>query len=343
MFNRTRLKLTLWYLGIIMLISVSFSSVIYKGLDDEVGRFERAQRFRIERGLIQGGYIQRLVPPGAPLPHLPVNSELLEEARGRIILLLIGVNIVILLVSGGLGYLLAGITLRPIKEMIEEQHRFISDASHELRTPLTSLKSAFEVYLRDKAPTVAESKVLAKESIEEVDKLQSLADSLLKLARFEKPDNGTTLEKISLLDLVKRAVKKTTPAAHMKHIHVEVVGTDIELTTHPQAISDLFVILLDNAIKYSSPHTIITITIMQTDHKAGIEIKDQGMGIEKKDLPHLFERFYRGDVSRSKSHVSGYGLGLSIAKKIVDEHKGKIVFKSENGKGTTVSVILPIK
>jgi signal transduction histidine kinase len=95
---------------------------------------------------------------------------------------LIALNLGILIISGGLGYVLADRTLKPIKEMMEEQNRFIGNASHELRTPLTSLKSAFEVYLRDNQPSLPEAKKLVKESIDEVNKLQSLSESLLKLA-----------------------------------------------------------------------------------------------------------------------------------------------------------------
>src|SRR3989344_3853916 len=129
MFKSARLTLTAWYLAIIMVISIAFSLMIYRVLLIEVIRFERAQRVRIER---------RMQFFNSPIP---VSLELIEEIKQRLIFRLFMVNIGIMVISGGLGYFLAGRTLKPIKEMVDEQNRFISDASHELRTPLTSLKS----------------------------------------------------------------------------------------------------------------------------------------------------------------------------------------------------------
>jgi len=158
MFHSARLKLTAWYLLIIMIISAMFSLVIYKVLSNEIERFERVQRFRIERRLETG--LRRF-----PNQIRITNPELIEETKQRILLMLIAINLGILIISGGLGYLLAGRTLKPIKEMVDEQNRFISDASHELRTPLTSLKTAMEVTLRDKNLSLLSAKKTIKKLI----------------------------------------------------------------------------------------------------------------------------------------------------------------------------------
>jgi len=100
--------------------------------------------------------------------------------------------------------------------------------------------------------------------------------------------------------------------------------------------------LLDNAIKYSGEKTIITINSKKIEKLITVTIKDHGIGISEKDQPQLFKRFYRSDIARSKKEVNGYGLGLSIAKKIVDQHKGSIAIKSELKKGTLAIVSLPI-
>src|SRR3989338_803664 len=148
-FHYARLKLTAWYLLIIMALSTLFSLVIYNALTAEVDRFERAQRFFIERRLQEGSLP---LPPPTDGRRLfpfnngePINPELLAETKQRILLTLILANAGILIVSGGLGYFLAGRTLRPIKDMMDEQNRFITDASHELKTPLTSLRTELEV------------------------------------------------------------------------------------------------------------------------------------------------------------------------------------------------------
>ncbi|TAL64214.1 MAG: hypothetical protein EPN88_11370, partial [Bacteroidetes bacterium] len=167
MFHSARLKLTAWYLLFIMFISLFFTVVIYRVLTGELERFARIQRFRMERHL----YTDEYVPLPSNLPPI-IELELIEETKKRLMVVLAGINGGILILFGVLGYFLAGRTLRPIQEMVDEQNQFISDASHELRTPLTSLKSSMEVYLRDRHPTMREAKSLMNEGIDEVNKLQ---------------------------------------------------------------------------------------------------------------------------------------------------------------------------
>ncbi|MBI2617289.1 HAMP domain-containing histidine kinase [Candidatus Gottesmanbacteria bacterium] len=343
MFHSARLKLTAWYLLIIMFISITFSMVIYRVLMGEVIRFEKAQRFRIEKRIETGD----LFPVDTRSFHLqipiPENTELIDEIRRRIIFLLTLVNGGILIVSGILGYALAGRTLKPIREMVKEQNRFISDASHELKTPLTSLKSAFEVYLRNSRPTMKEAKTLIRESIGEVDKLQSLSESLLQLAQYQNSQKQLYIEKLSLTTLLQEAIRKVRLVAQKKSIVIEKNIQDVEIEANKYSLVDLFVILLDNAIKYSPDKSRLIINTQKTDGSILVSVKDHGIGISKKDLPSIFERFYRADSARSKSESNGYGLGLAIAQKIVANHKGSIRAESILGKGSTFSVRLPLK
>ena len=110
-----------------------------------------------------------------------------------------------------------------------------------------------------------------------------------------------------------------------------------------QTLVELLVILLDNAIKYSPAQSEINLKTVKIDGKLFIHVSDQGIGIDEKDLPHLFDRFYRSDRSRTKTEVSGYGLGLAIAKEIVDRHKGNLKVESHPGQGATITVELPSK
>lgn len=307
MFYKARIKLTAWYLMIIMIVSGLFSAVIYRVQTSEIERFNRVQLQRI-----QFGFRIQLT-----------NPDLIEESKDRIRLTLIFVNLAILIVSGIGGYILAGITLAPIKAMLDDQQRFVADASHELRTPLTSLKTAFEVFLRGhkiQAPT----KSLIVESITEVDKLQSLTSMLLRLSKTKK-----IYEKVVLKKIILQAASKISPEAKTTLQNVEINGD-------PLALEELMVILLDNAVKYSPNQKDIKISLKKLAGKVTIGVSDRGLGIAQKDLPHIFDRFYRGDKARS---AGGFGLGLSIAKKIVEEHHGTISVTSKINFGTTVQVI----
>src|SRR4030042_6455251 len=171
MFHSARIKLTLWYLLIIMAISVLFSLIIYRVQSNEPERVLLRQRTLIERG----GFLR----PGFGPPEL--EPEILEEARRRLMLNLILINLGVLIISGGAAYFLAGRTLEPIEKALENQKRFVADASHELRTPLTTMKTELEVNLRSKG-LVEEAKKILESNLEEVDKLGYLSDKLLRLS-----------------------------------------------------------------------------------------------------------------------------------------------------------------
>lgn len=339
MFQTARLKLTAWYLLIIMMVSLSFSMVIYRTLTTEVERFSRMQRSRIENRLKNSIVIpfDEEAPP--PLPSVD-DTELVEYIKHRIVVALAFINSSILILAGLLGYMLAGRTLKPIQDMVDEQNRFISDASHELRTPLTALKSTLEVNLRDKELSLNAARTILKESIDEVNMLQSLSDSLLTLAQYQRPNGTTTFKSIDLISLLSDAIKQVTPLAKTKHITIHLQPDKTKISGIRYSLLDLFVILLDNAVKYSKNNGNIHVRITHEDKRTAISIRDTGIGIAQKDIPHIFDRFYRVDSARTKKLKDGYGLGLAIAKKIVTTHHGEISVTSKIGTGTTFTVIL---
>jgi signal transduction histidine kinase len=250
---------------------------------------------------------------------------------------------VIFVVTGAAGYFLAGRTLRPIKEMVDEQRRFITDASHELRTPLTSLRSEIEVGLRNASLSEKEARALLQSNLEEVISLQLLSDNLLALTQNGR-EKALVMEDVSLSQSLKEAEKRLNGNLKKKKITVKTdVPDDLTVRGVRESIVSLLVILLDNAVKYSPSKSTISLSAKRSEGHSEITLVDQGIGIEKEDLPHVFERFYRANKSRSKEQVSGYGLGLSIAKKIVTSHKGTIHVTSEVDKGTTFVLKLPTK
>ncbi len=322
--------MTVWYLLIIMTISLAFSVIIYRNTVTEVIRGIRIQQARVERVI---GY--------GPTHPPEIDPALLDEVRDRVRLNLFLINLAILGISGTAGYFLAGRTLKPIRKMVEEQNRFITDASHELRTPLTAIRTEIEVNLRNKNLSLPEARGLLMSNLEEVNNLQALSDGLIKMTAYQKGQNKMLFTTVSLAKITKEAIRRVNGMAREKQISLLNQVKEIALTGDEAMLTELLVIFLDNAIKYSPKNSRVKIGAKQNDGSVLITISDQGMGISEEEIPHLFDRFYRSDKSRTKTDVAGYGLGLAIAKQIVERHRGLIKVESVVGKGTKFTIKLP--
>jgi len=349
MFKSARIKLTAWYLLIIMVISLSFSGVIYHQVCLE-----------LEKGFRRVDLRHRAEELGIPLPRfipsrpedLPLRLremapryffvEDLEEAKKRLILNLVMTNGIILAVSALAGYFLAGKTLRPIEDALEEQKRFVADASHELRTPLTALKTSLEVFLRDKKITLNQAKDLIKDNLEEVNSLQSLSNNLLSLAHYQSNGQSLEFKEVEIAKVIEKVAKKISPLTGQKEIKLKIEAKNQSVSANEEGLAEMLLIFLDNAVKYTPKGGRVTMTTVTSGRWLEIKIKDTGVGIAKGDLPHIFDRFYRADQSRSKEKVSGFGLGLSLAERIIEIHKGKVEVTSILGKGTTFTIKLPL-
>lgn len=203
------------------------------------------------------------------------------------------------------------------------------------------MHTEIEVGLRDKKMTLADSKKLLRSNLEELGKLESLSGALLKLAK-NKGDLKLDYAEVSLADIATEAYEKVASLAEKKSIQFKNRFEKIIISGEKHSLVELFVILLDNAIKYSPPKSEISVTIIRKGKSAEIKVADSGIGIKASELPYIFNRFYRADVSRSKERVDGYGLGLSIAKSIVELHGGEISATSTPGKGSEFRVKLPL-
>ena len=335
MFKQARLKLTAWYLLIIMVISFSFSALIYTINVNEINRFANSQRNRIEKQFVQNDQNPRP-------PLILIDDDLIQESLQRLLINLLIINGFILVISGSLSYFLAGKTLSPIQKMTEDQKRFISDASHELRTPLTALKSLFEVSLRDEKMDLSEAKKVITTGITQTDKLKILSDSLLELSRLDSNYSQSSFTKVSLKKIVLESISQIKSKADSKDIKIINQIASHKVFGDPNKLTEVFVIFLDNAIKYSPNNSQIKLISQIQKNNLVIKIIDQGIGISQKDLPHIFDRFYQADNARTKTNDSGYGLGLSIAKQIIKAHQGKILVTSKLKSGTTFIIHLPI-
>ena len=334
MFKQARLKLTAWYLLIIMVISISFSALIYQLISSEINRFADSQRNRFEK--------QFIINNNPRPPQIIIDDDLIAESKQRLLVNLLIINGFIILTSGSLSYFLAGRTLRPIQKMTEDQKQFISDASHELKTPITSLKTMLEVSLRDPNLNLIESKKVLADSIYATNQLKTLSDSLLELNHLKSNGSSFKLESVSIKNLMSEAIKKISAAAADKKIIIKIKTIEGKITVDSQKIEELFLIILDNALKYSPKDSQIKFIAFKTRKNVIFKIIDQGIGISNKDLPHIFDRFYRADNARTKNGISGYGLGLSIAKKIVEQHHGSISVQSTLKQGSIFKIILSL-
>jgi len=332
-FHNASIRLTVLYLLIIMTLSLLFSLGLYRVTSNEIER-----GFRGHPGPI--GQIIRT-------RNLDLANDLISEQDESIALLksslksnLLVLNLLIATGGGLLSYYLARKTLKPIEEAHNAQNRFTADASHELRTPITAMRAETEIALTEPKLTLADAKKQLESNIEELDKLTKLSDDLLKLARL---DNVQIIKiPIDINDIVDQAVEKVKPLAEKnKQLFKVLTIPKIEVLAEPTSLVVAFVTLLENAVKYSPANSEIKIVIQKNKNSVEINIIDNGEGIMPTDLPHIFERFYRAEQSRTKNTVPGFGIGLSIAKKTIESHDGIISVKSKLGKGTTFTTSLP--
>lgn len=333
MFRSALVKLTVAYLGILMVISLGFSLAVYhvsvNALDEslrlQIEAIERQPRFRI-------------LPPSIDLQR--IHDEQLKEGRERILIDLLIANFIVL-VAGGFGsYWLAGRTLKPIEEALEAQSRFTADASHELRTPLTAMRTEIEVALRDKKLKLEDARRLLGSNLEEIDKLRQLANGLLTLSWYQSGDS-VSFTAVDVKGVADEAVQRLAGAAKAARATVKVEGESIQVMGERESLIALVTVLVDNAIKYGSGKPRVGVRVRKVGRRAVLAVTDNGVGIAKADQAKIFDRFYRADSSRSK-RTDGYGLGLSIARQIVDMHHGDIQVESEPKKGTTMTVSLPV-
>ncbi|MBN9389756.1 MAG: HAMP domain-containing protein [Chloroflexi bacterium] len=222
----------------------------------------------------------------------------------------------------------------------ERERRFTADASHELRTPLTALKGQIEVSL-DQPRTQTEYIDTLKDANTEVDRLIRLSNSLLSLSRMDQGQQKFPRENVDLSDLLDSLVETMQPLAEAKDITLSGQFTSGPIISgNFDQLTRLFMNLLDNALKYTPAAGKVTVSLKEIGSFARIDVADNGQGIPKEHLPHLFERFYRVHSDRTSSS-GGTGLGLAIAYEIVRWHQGKITVESKLNEGTVFSVYLP--
>jgi two-component system, OmpR family, sensor kinase len=326
--------------------------------------------------VVSGSQIISIVQIARPLAERDNSLAVLSTT-------LIVASLLTILIAFGIGWVMAGITLRPIHAIIRTaqeignesdfsrrvdykgphdeigqlattfnsmlsrlqdayqrvnqtlnmQRQFVADVSHELRTPLTTVRGNLALLRRNPPLPDAEQADVLADLVEESDRLVRLVNDLLVLARADA-GRSLVLQPVQLQPIVEEACRH----ARQLDPEREIVESAQEVTAlgDRDAVKQVLLILLDNALKYSQG--TITIATGVVGNQALISVKDEGPGIPPEVVEHVFERFYRGDVNPS---VPGFGLGLPIAKSLVEEQEGVITIESEVGKGSVVRLFLP--
>ncbi|HUU66572.1 MAG TPA: ATP-binding protein [Methyloceanibacter sp.] len=229
-----------------------------------------------------------------------------------------------------------------LRKIDETRRGFFADISHELRTPLTVIRGEGEISLRGKNKRVTEYKHSMERIVEQAKHLSVLVNDLLFIARQGAGAAKLNLQPIDLTALVGKVCGDAKVIAHSKAIDIALAnGSTHEMVRgDPARLRQLLLVLLDNAVRYSKAKGAIEVAVERADGEVMVHVSDRGVGIEPDELEGIFERFRRGG-NASEMNEEGMGLGLPLAKAIVEAHKGRIEMQSRMGKGTTVTVVLP--
>ncbi len=273
------------------------------------------------------------------------STEPEEAALSQLRIVLLAVLAVSIVPAVGGGYLLSGRALRPIKTAMDSQRTFIADASHELRTPVAVVRTNAELLKRHLGPdtghTAASDQVALDDILSESDRLGRMVDQMLTLAEADAGQRTVLSSEISLNELIDEVARSMRSIAETRQMLLETRLTDdVSVNGDPGRLRELVSVLLDNAVKYADAGGRVEVALRREHRKAIIEVSDNGPGIPRDALPHVFDRFYRVDEARSRES-GGTGLGLAIARHIVDAHGGTINIESSASGGTKVTVELP--
>lgn len=330
--RRHQVRLTLTYLAIIMTMSLGFSAFFYHAVsrqfDPSTRKGPRPARMLAERlPNVQRSEIDRFLQDRA------------QQAQADLLFRIAVLNVLTLYIGLGLSYWLAGKALAPIERSVEAQDQFISDASHELRTPITALQTTNEIASRKASLTKKETAELVSSNLHQARMLKRLSDDLLTLLRSGTIDRMQ--QDIEVQEIVTDAINGVLVLAKEKNIRIEDIVQPLEIKGDYRQLVQVMTILLENAIKYSNVADAITVRVKQRANSVILSVTDTGIGMSAEDTSRVFERFYRADKVRGSNERTGYGLGLAIARKIVEQHRGSISVESILGEGSTFTVTLP--
>jgi len=332
MYTRARFKLTLHYSIVFLLFLWFLSFALYFWFSLSLGE-----------GYIAKVRESHLLNPAYPefnsqhqTTTIIAGNVALEQLRD----ILIVSNCFLVFIIPVAGWFLTKKTLLPIEKAFEQQKQFVSDASHEMRTPLSILSGEMEMALKKKRFLSYYQKII-KSAKEEINRLSLLIENLLFLAQADYGNQKFTTDRVDITALVNTLLFEFRSRIRTKNIQVDFnpAREAVAIEGQESMLRTMIANLVDNAIKYTPNGGKILLKIINAPRHIVLTVKDNGIGIDRCLQKKIFDRFYRADSSRSNTR--GFGLGLSIVKSIIDRYRGKILIKSEVGRGSTVFVYLP--
>lgn len=238
------------------------------------------------------------------------------------------------------GFRLAALSARPVEEAIELRRRFMAEAAHELRTPLAVMRGRAEVALKKPRPPAEYIASLGAVELEAT-RLGRIVEDLLTMARADAGDRRLDIERFFLDDVASDAVGAAAVLAGPREISIDLRRyEETPVAGDPVLVRQLIMILLDNAVKFTAPGGRVSVDVFPEAAAGVLLVEDTGSGIAPEHLPHIFDRFYRGDPA-AHDHRSGAGLGLSIARWIAHAHRGRLDITSAPEQGTRVTFQMP--
>lgn len=223
-----------------------------------------------------------------------------------------------------------------VEQALRAQRRFVADASHELRTPLTSIRGNLALLRRQPPISEEDRTAVLADTEEESERMIRLVNDLLLLARADA-GRSVTLQPVVLGDVIDEVCRQVRGLAPDREVSCE-DSKEVVALADRDALKQVLLILLDNAVKFTGPGGRIEVSMSSSGDKASVSVQDNGTGISEEDLPHIFERFYQSDSSRTDA---GLGLGLAIAAQLVEAQGGTLTVRSTQGEGSTFTLCLP--
>ncbi|WP_226659986.1 sensor histidine kinase [Pseudalkalibacillus hwajinpoensis] len=269
--------------------------------------------------------------------------DVTEQKRvlNRLFMVLLILTILFTFAATLLSFIMAGKAIRPIIKSAERQRDFVNDASHELRTPLSILSAGFEILEEEKDRLSDFSRQTVDDLSGEVRRMSSLVNDLLVLARADSGKLVLEKKVLNLTNLVSRSVRSFSRIVEVDGISLTTdLKEEVYLKGDEDRLQQLLYLLLDNAHKYNVQDGHVHVSLKETGSEVILTVEDGGIGIAQEHQDKIFERFFRVDLSRSRTHGSN-GIGLSIAAFIVEAHNGKVLLESKVGQGSCFTVVLP--